>query len=80
MRQYLKYERQRDGRRFPGQVEEQAIDGKGVEPVSVLADNLGNPEPAEIGITSDQAKVVREADARGCHAKPSASQKVGVRP
>ena len=64
---------------LPGQVEQQAVDREGVEPVSVFADDLGDPKPTEIRILANQSKIVADADAGGCHAKHSAYQRVGWR-
>ena len=56
-RQELHDHHPRDGRRGPGQVEQQRVDGNGAEPVAELRDRLADEEQPVISVRPEQCEV-----------------------
>ena len=43
-----------------GEIEEEMVDGEGVEPVAELADDLGDPEEAVVAVAAKEGEVAGE--------------------
>src|SRR5581483_7429554 len=57
LRQNLQHEGEGDGTGAAGELQQQSVNGQGIEPIANLADDLGHPKPAEIEVTAQQASV-----------------------
>ena len=66
-RQHLQHQRQADGLRFAGELQQEAVEGDDVEPVAQLADDLGQPQTAEVPVVPEQPAVGGEGGERGSH-------------
>ena len=52
------------GAGFSRELQQETVNGEGIEPIPNFADDLGEPEAAEVAVPSDKAQVCRQSDAR----------------
>src|SRR5581483_7108501 len=74
LRQHPQHQPDRNRLRASCQLQQQAEDGDGVEPVSDLADDLCHPQLAKVAVAAHQAAVLKDGDRRRSHRRDSVAE------